>query len=96
MNVDPEVLSVPHSPICIICRKEDGSSFKFNGNDVEFYLSQQDNKVAADETDRIVELHFVSGRTVTVCKDPVLDDLDGECLEVFVDDCICRYFDDDK
>ena len=95
MNADPKVLAMHHPAICVLCRKEDESAFMFNGNDVEFYITRQDVDDSEDETDRDVELHFASGRTVTVHKDPEMDDLDGESIEVFVDDCICRYFKDD-
>ena len=44
----------------------------------------------------MVELHFASGNVIEVLS--ALDEnlYPGECVETLVDDCICRYFDDDK
>ena len=91
-NADPEIVAAPHPALGIICRrKDDGRSFMFDVNAVEFYIVGGDDD-EDDETDSEVELHFASGRTVTVVRDPELDDLDGESLEIVIDDCICRYF----
>ena len=81
-NADPEIVAAPHPALGILCRKkDDGRPFMFDVNAVEFYIVGED----ADKeygTDREVELHFASGRTVTVIRDPEMDDLDGESLEV--------------
>ena len=93
-NADPEIVAAPHPALGIWCRKKDDERpFMFDVNAVEFY-STRDEENDEDETDREVELHFASGRTVTVIRDPEMDDLDGESLEVVIDDCICRYFKD--
>ena len=91
---DPEILAASQPRYSVMCRKIDnGSAFKFDPNSVEFYIIDA-NEDEDDETDREVELHFASGRTVTVIKDTEMDDLDGESLEIVIDDCICRYFRD--
>jgi hypothetical protein len=95
LNADPEIIEAPHHAVCILCRKKDnGSAFMFNANTVEFYITGEEDE-EDDETDRDVELHFASGRTVIVRRDPEMDDLDGESLEIVIDDCICRYFKDE-
>ena len=95
-NIDPEIVAAPHPMYSVACRKIDnGSFFKFDPNSIEFYIvDAYDDE--DDEVDRPVELHFASGRTVTVMRDPEIDDLDGECLEIVIDDCICRYFKEAK
>lgn len=90
-NADPAIVATPHPIFSIMCRRIDnGSAFKFDPNSVEFYITGA-NEDEDDETDREVELHFASGRTVIVRRDPEMDDLDGETLETVLDDCICRY-----
>ncbi len=42
----------------------------FDPNTVEFYITSADE----EEIDRDVELHFASGRTITVRRDPEMDD----------------------
>ena len=92
LNADPEIIEAPHHAVCILCRKKDnGSAFMFDANTVEFYITGEEDE-EDDETDRDVELYFASGRTVIVRRDPEMDDLDGESLEIVIDDCICRYF----
>lgn len=89
---DPKCLMAANTTWVVMCRKIDnGSSFKFDPNSVEFYITNAEEN-DDDEADRDVELHFASGRTVTVRRDPEMDDLDGESLEIVIDDCICRYF----
>lgn len=91
-NANPEIVAAPHPMFSVMCRRIDnGSAFKFNPNSVEFYITDA-NGDDDDEADRDVELHFASGRTVTVRRDPEMDDLDGKSLEIIIDDCICRYF----
>ena len=61
----------PHPEFNVMCRKIDnGSSFMFDPNTVEFYITSADE----EEIDRDVELHFASGRTITVRRDPEMDD----------------------
>jgi len=92
---DPEILAAPHLKYSVMCRKIDnGSSFMFDPNSVEFYITRAEGD-EDDESDRDVELHFASGRAVTVRRDPELDDLDGESLEIVIDECFCRYFKDE-
>ena len=81
-NADPEIVAAPHPALGILCRKkDDGRPFMFDVNAVEFYIVGEDDDKEYG-TDREVELHFASGRTVTVIRDPEMDDLDGESLEV--------------
>lgn len=95
LNADPEIIEAPHHAVCILCRKKDNeSAFMFDANTVEFYITVEEDE-EDDETDRDVELCFASGRTVIVRRDPEMDDLDGESLEIVIDDCICRYFKDE-
>ena len=67
----------------------------FDPNSVDFYITSADAD-EDDEAGRDVELHFASGRTVTVRRNPEMDDLNGESLEIVIDDCICRYFKDEE
>lgn len=93
---DPEIVTALHPRFDVMCRKLDnGSAFKFDPNSIEFYMTGADAD-EDDEADRDVELHFTSGRAVTVRRDPEMDDLDGESLEIVIDDCICRYFKDEE
>lgn len=95
-NIDPEIVAAPLPMFSVMCRKIDnGSAFMFDPNSVDFYITSADAD-EDDEADRDVELHFASGRTVTVRRDPEMDDLDGESLEIVIDDCICRYFKDEE
>lgn len=95
-NIDPEIVAAPHPMFSVMCRKKDnGSAFMFDPNSVDFYITSADAD-EDDEAGRDVELHFASGRTVTVRRNPEMDDLDGESLEIVIDDCICRYFKDEE
>lgn len=95
-NIDPEIVAAPHPMFSVMCRiKDNGSAFMFDPNSVDFYITSADAD-EDDEAGRDVELHFASGRTVTVRRNPEMDDLDGESLEIVIDDCICRYFKDEE
>lgn len=76
-----------HHPEAILCNKPNGDDFSFDGLAIEFHVSYEN----ADGDD-VVELHFVSGRTVTVLVDLDQNLYPGEDVITLVDDCICRYF----
>lgn len=75
----------------IVATREDGNEIIFDGTDVEFYIAfKYSNGVD------LVELHFASGRTIVVFDEVDEDTYPGECVQTLVDDCICRYFDEEK
>ena len=80
-----------HHPKCIACNKPNGDDISFDGLAIEFYVSYKNA-----EGDDVVDLHFVSGRTVTVLDDLDEDIYPGESVTTLVDDCFCRYFNDDE
>ena len=90
--LDPEwgIMDVSQPVRRIECRTADGKEFVFDGNSVEFYITDRDN----DDWDGTVELHFASGRTVVVFDAIDAEDEEEEYVEILLDDCICRYFND--
>lgn len=82
---NPEILTRPHPVNLIGCDTEDWIEYFFDGNAVEYY-------VIGDHG--LVELHFASGIVVNVQNR--LDEklYPGENVVTMVDDCICRYFQD--
>ena len=68
----------------------EGIDYFFDGNAVEYYITDRDSE------EDIVELHFASGNVIEVLS--ALDEnlYPEECVETLVDDCICRYFQDEE
>ena len=87
---NPEILTRPYPINLICCDTVEGIDYFFDGNAVEYYITG-----SVSEED-MVELHFASGNVIEVLS--ALDEnlYPGESVETLVDDCICRYFDDDK
>ncbi len=83
---NPEILTRPHPVNLIGCDTFEGINFFFDGNAVDFYITDRDSE------EDVVELHFASGNVIDVRSE--LDEklYPGECVETLVDDCICRYF----
>ena len=67
------------------CDNASDWEFFFDGNAVEYYIIDD-----LQELDT-VELHFISGNSVTVRSDLDEDIYPGESVETLVDNCICRY-----
>ena len=88
LKKNPDILSKRFPMAYIACDTSKNKAFFFDGNDVEYYTTEED----AD--DGIVELHFVSGHVVEVFSELDEDMYPGECVETLVDDCICRYWKD--
>ena len=80
-----------HHPESILCETPDGDDFMFDGTAVEFYIEYED----ADGVS-LIDLHFVSGRKVTVLEDVNQDFYPGENVPTLVDQCFCRYFKNDE
>lgn len=87
---NPEILTKPYPVNLIGCDTIEGIPYFFDGNAVEYYTTGRDS----DED--IVELHFASGNVIDVLSELDENLYTGESVETLVDDCICRYFDDDK
>ena len=85
---NPEILTRPYPVNLIECDTVDWVKYFFDGNAVEYYITDRDSE------DDLVELHFASGNVVEVRSDLNEDLYPGECVETLVDDCICRYFND--
>lgn len=85
-NTDFQVVPFKHHPESILCKKPNGDDFSFDGLAIEFYVSYKNAK-----GEDVVELHFVSGRTVTVLKDLDEELYPGGNVITLVDQCICRY-----
>ena len=87
---NPEILTRPYPVNLIGCDMVEGIEYFFDGNAVEYYITGRDSE------EDMVELHFASGNVIKVLN--ALDEnlYPGESVETLVDDCICRYFDDDK
>ncbi len=85
LKKNPKILTKPHPVSLIGCDTEDWIEYFFDGNAVEYY-------VIGDHG--LVELHFASGIVVNVQNG--LDEklYPGENVVTLVDDCICRYFQD--
>ena len=82
---NPEILTRPYPVNLIECDTVDWVKYFFDGNAVEYYITDRDSE------DDLVELHFASGNVVEVRSDLNEDLYPGECVETLVDDCICRY-----
>lgn len=87
---NPEILTRPYPVNLIGCDTEDWIEYFFDGNAVDFYITDRDSE------EDMVELHFASGNVIKVLN--ALDEnlYPGESVETLVDDSICRYFEDDK
>ena len=87
---NPKILTRPYPVNLIGCDTEDWIEYFFDGNAVGFYITDRDSE------EDMVELHFASGNVIKVLN--ALDEnlYPGESVETLVDDCICRYFEDDK
>ncbi len=87
---NPEILTRPYPVNLIECDTVDWVKYFFDGNAVEYYITDRDSE------DDLVELHFASGNVVEVRSDINEDLYPGESVETLVDDCICRYFKDQE
>ena len=87
---NPEILTRPYPVNLIGCDTVEGIEYFFDGNAVEYYITGRDS----DED--TVELHFASGNVIEVLSELDENLYPGESVETLVDDCICRYFNDDK
>lgn len=85
-NTDFHVEPFKHHPESIICNKPNGDDFSFDGLAIEYHVSYKNA-----EGNDVVDLHFVSGRTVTVLMDLDENIYPGENVITLVDQCICRY-----
>ena len=88
LKKNPEILTKPTPVNLIECDTVDWVKYFFDGNAVEYYITDRDSE------DDLVELHFASGNVVEVRSDINEDLSPGESVETLVDDCICRYFKD--
>ena len=90
LKKNPDLLAKRYPVNLIGCDNASDSEFFFDGNAVEYYITGRE----AEED--MVELHFASGNVIKVFN--ALDEnlYPGESVETLVDDCICRYFEDDK
>lgn len=82
---NPEILTRPYPVNLIECDTVDWVKYFFDGNAVEYYITDPDSE------EDLVELHFASGNVVEVRSEINEDLYPGECVETLVDDCICRY-----
>ena len=88
LKENPEILTKPYPVNLIECDTVDWVKYFFDGNAVEYYITDPDSE------EDLVELHFASGNVVEVRSD-INDGLyAGESVDILVDDCICRYFKD--
>ena len=87
---NPEILTRPYPLNLIGCDTFEGIDYFFDGNAVDFYITDRDSE------EDMVELHFASGNVIKVLN--ALDEnlYPGESVETMVDDCICRYFKDEE
>ena len=85
LKKNPDLLTKRYPDVFIGCNSSKYKEFFFDGNTVEYYTRDE----FADED--LVELHFVSGHVVRVFSDLDEDLYPGESVETLVDDCICRY-----
>ena len=90
LKENPEILTKPYPVNLIECDTVDWVKYFFDGNAVEYYITDRDSE------DDLVELHFASGNVVEVRSDINEDLYPGESVETLVDDCICRYFKDQE
>ena len=90
LKKNPEILTRPYPVNLIECDTVDWVKYFFDGNAVEYYITDRDSE------DDLVELHFASGNVVEVRSDINEDLYPGESVETLVDDCICRYFKDQE
>ena len=88
LKENPEILTKPYPVNLIECDTVDWVKYFFDGNAVEYYITDRDSE------EDLVELHFASGNVVEVRSDINEDLYPGESVETLVDDCICRYFKD--
>ena len=88
LKENPEILTKPYPVNLIECDTVDWVKYYFDGNAVEYYITDRDTE------DDLVELHFASGNVVEVRSEINVDLYPGECVETLVDDCICRFFKD--
>jgi len=86
LKENPEILTKPYPVNLIECDTVDWVKYFFDGNAVEYYITDPDSE------DDLVELHFASGNVVEVHSELDEDLYPGESVETLVDDCICRYF----
>ena len=88
LRTNPDLLAKHFPAEFIGCNSLKNKEYNFDGNSVEYYTRDE----CADED--LVELHFASGNVIEVLG--ALDEnlYPGESVETLVDDCICRYFQD--
>ena len=88
LKKNPEILTRPYPVNLIGCDTVEGIPYFFDGNAVEYYITDRDSE------EDMVELHFASGLVFEVLN--ALDEnlYPGESVETLVDDCICRYLND--
>ena len=89
LKKNPELLVRNYPCELIGCDSLKNKEYFFDGNSVEYYTHDE----CADED--LVELHFASGHVVAVFNELDEDLYPGESVETLVDDCICRYFNED-
>ena len=90
LKKNPDLLARNYPCELIECDSSKNKEYFFDGNSVEYYTRDE----CADED--LVELHFASGHVVAVFNELDENLYPGESVESLVDNCICRYFDDDK
>lgn len=86
LKENPEILTKPYPVNLIECDTVDWVKYFFDGNAVEYYITDRDSE------EDLVELHFASGHVVEVCNELDEDIYPGESVVTLVDDCICRYY----
>lgn len=89
LKKNPDLLARNYPCELIGCDSSKNKEFFFDGNSVEYYTRDE----FADED--LVELHFASGHVVAVFNELDENLYPGESVETLVDDCICRYFNED-
>ena len=86
LSKNPDLLAKRFPIADIACNTPKNKDFFFDGNTVEYYTT--DEFVG----ENLVELHFASGHVVEVCNELDEDIYPGESVVTLVDDCICRYY----
>lgn len=90
LKKNPDLLTKHYQVELIGCDTPKNKEYFFDGNTVEYYTRDE------FDDDGLVELHFVSGHVVEVFNELDEDLYPGESIVTLVDDCICRYLNDDK